>query len=174
MEKAWNSSWSKAFNIICETWWSGVMTRYGFSLSYWCLVMMWQKTDAAGRILKCIGIYTISGDVTSPEFWVRFIAILFWYCLWSVFLVVLPGNVASVICPGSWLGPGTPPTRQRLQLAGFFKKPSFGSVLSPCSCCWFGVYAVWGSLWHLDKFSNIFWYLHLIIVLNCFCVLVNC
>ncbi len=25
MEKAWNSSWSKAYNIICETWWSSVM-----------------------------------------------------------------------------------------------------------------------------------------------------
>ncbi len=25
MKKAWNSSWSKAYNIICETWWSSVM-----------------------------------------------------------------------------------------------------------------------------------------------------
>ncbi len=25
MEKAWNSSWSKAYNIICETWWSNVI-----------------------------------------------------------------------------------------------------------------------------------------------------
>ncbi len=25
MEKAWNISWSKAYNIICETWWSSVM-----------------------------------------------------------------------------------------------------------------------------------------------------
>ncbi len=25
MEKAWNSSWSKAHNNICETWWSSVM-----------------------------------------------------------------------------------------------------------------------------------------------------
>ncbi len=39
--------------------------------------------------------------VKSPEFWVRFIDILFWYCLWSVFLVVLPGNVASVIVPAA-------------------------------------------------------------------------
>ncbi len=27
MEKAWNSSLSKAYNIICETWWSSVMAR---------------------------------------------------------------------------------------------------------------------------------------------------
>ncbi len=25
MEKAWNSSWSKAHNIICDTWWNSVM-----------------------------------------------------------------------------------------------------------------------------------------------------
>ncbi len=43
----------------------------------------------------------VSLNVTSPEFWVRFIDILFWYCLWSVFLVVLPGNVASVIVPAA-------------------------------------------------------------------------
>ncbi len=55
MEKDWNSSWSKAYNIICETWWSSVMHEHALrpvALGYWCLVMMWQKTDASGRILK--------------------------------------------------------------------------------------------------------------------------
>ncbi len=28
------------------------------TLGYWCLVMMWQKTEAAGSILKCIEIYS--------------------------------------------------------------------------------------------------------------------
>ncbi len=45
--------------------------------------------------------HLLEGRVTSPEFWVRFIDILFWYCLCSVFLVVLPGNVASVIVPAA-------------------------------------------------------------------------
>ncbi len=29
------------------------------ALGYWCLVMTWQKTEAAGWILKCIGIYSL-------------------------------------------------------------------------------------------------------------------
>ncbi len=61
MEKAWNSSWVKAYNIICETW-SSVMHERAWlpvALSYWCLIMKWQKTEAAGWILKCIGIYSL-------------------------------------------------------------------------------------------------------------------
>ncbi len=30
------------------------------ALGYWCLVMTWQKIEAAGWILKCIGIYCLS------------------------------------------------------------------------------------------------------------------
>ncbi len=58
MEKAWNSSWSKAYNIIYETWWSSVMAWAAWlpvALGYYCLVMMRQKTEAAGWILKCTG-----------------------------------------------------------------------------------------------------------------------
>ncbi len=43
MEKAWNSSWSKEYIIICETWWSSVTHEHAWlpvALGY-CLLMMW-------------------------------------------------------------------------------------------------------------------------------------
>ncbi len=44
MEKAWNSSWSKAYNIICETWWSSVMA--------------WACMASSGTGLLVFGDYT--------------------------------------------------------------------------------------------------------------------
>ncbi len=52
MEKAWSSSWSKAYNNICETWWSSVMAWACMASSgtgYWCLVMMWQRTESGRK-----------------------------------------------------------------------------------------------------------------------------
>ncbi len=60
MEMAWNSSWSNSYNIICETLWSSVkawacMASSGTGL----LVFSDNMTEAAGWILKCIGIYCL-------------------------------------------------------------------------------------------------------------------
>ncbi len=41
-------------SIICETWWSVTAWQLPVALGYWCLLMMWQRTEAARRILKCI------------------------------------------------------------------------------------------------------------------------
>ncbi len=72
MKKARNSSWSsvKAHNIICETWWIIVMVWAWLpvELGYWCLVMMWQKTEAAGSILKCIKIYSAQIQLNATTF----------------------------------------------------------------------------------------------------------
>jgi len=67
MEKAWNSSWSKAYNIICEydgvkhggvVWWHD-HAWLPVALGYWCLVMTWQKTETARIIQTCVGIYSL-------------------------------------------------------------------------------------------------------------------
>ncbi len=59
MEKAWNSSWSKhttsSVNHGGAVWWHE-HAWLPVALGYWCLVMMWQKTEAVRRILKCIDI----------------------------------------------------------------------------------------------------------------------
>ncbi len=47
MEKTWNSSWSKAYNIICETWWS---------------VMAWACIASSGT-----GLLVFSDDVTKDR-----------------------------------------------------------------------------------------------------------
>ncbi len=60
-EKAWTAHDPNP--IICETWWSSVMHERAWlpvALGYCCSVMMRQKTEAAGWILKCTGIYSLS------------------------------------------------------------------------------------------------------------------
>ncbi len=58
MGKAWNSSWSKAYSIICETWRSSVMAWACMASSgtvlLVCLLMMWQKTEKVRLILRYI------------------------------------------------------------------------------------------------------------------------
>ncbi len=39
------------------------------ALGYWCLVMMWQKTEAAGGILKCTGIYSLPRFSQMQQSW---------------------------------------------------------------------------------------------------------
>ncbi len=39
------------------------------ALGYWCLVMKWQKTEAAGRILKCIRIYCLPRFSQMQQSW---------------------------------------------------------------------------------------------------------
>ncbi len=49
--------------LSSETWWSSVMHERAWlpvALGYCCSVMMRQKTEAAGWILKCTGIYSLS------------------------------------------------------------------------------------------------------------------
>ncbi len=56
-KKVWYSSWSKAYNIICET--SSVMTwACMVSSGTGLLVFINDKTEAAGWFLKCIWIYS--------------------------------------------------------------------------------------------------------------------